>query len=380
MNKKLLTLAIGASFAVPAMMAQADVKVYGAAQVEIARIKNDSTNAYPGTQSSLNNNAVVANDEKTATVDNKRGRFGIAADEDLGNGMKGLAKFEWNVDTADGTDANATGGDGPLAVRETYVGLQGPFGTVRLGRMNSPYKNSGTALDPFVTTSLEARNNFGMSGNADGYGILTAHNSFVSDGLFYTSPTLVGITLDIYVGLDGTGANLAAGSNAQGAQTNGDLSAVLGWKGGPVNVFVGYNKANNVVKTAVLAPEPTAMKIGGQFKFAKMHTISVQYEKTDVDDAATNDTDEGDYLFLGYQLKLGNTTIVAQGGLFENGGGSVTLTDNQEATYYVLGAIYNFSKTFRVFGGWRATELEDESVAPTVRDDSVLTVGMRKDF
>jgi len=377
MNKKLLTLAIGASLAAPAMMAQADVKVYGAAQVEIARIKNDGPNAYPGTQSSLNNNAVAAGDEKTATLDNKRGRFGISADEDLGGGMKGLAKFEWNVDTADNVDDSKN--TNSLSPRDSWVGLKGVFGTIRLGRSGSPYKQTGVALDPFVTTSMEARNNFGMSGNSDGYGVLLAHNSFVSEGLHYTSPSMVGITVDLYVGLDGTGANVAAGGQGQGAQTNGDLSAALSWKGGPVNVFVAYIKGNNVVKTAVLSPEPEALKIGGQFKFAKMHTIGFQYEMTDLDSVAADDTDEGEYLFLSYQLKLGNTTVVAQGGLFENGGGGAAAA-NQEATYLNLGAIYNFSKTFRVFGGYRATELEDETAAPTVRDDSVITVGMRKDF
>lgn len=377
MNKKLLTLAIGASLAAPAMMAQADVKVYGAANVEITRIKNDGTGAYPGTNSNLNNTPIQAGEEKTATLDNKRGRIGISADEDLGGGMKGLAKFEWNTDTADGIDGNV------LTSRDAWVGLKGGFGTVRLGRSGSPYKQAGVALDPFVTTSMEARNNFGMSGNADGYGILTAHNSFVSEGLFYTSPDLVGLSLDLYVGLDGTGANAAnspSGIGGQGAQTNGDVSAALRWKGGPANVFLAYNKSNNVAAAAgVATPEPEALKLGGQVKIGKMHTISLQYEMTDRDNVPTNDTDEGEYIFLGYQLKLGNTTLVAQGGLFENGGGSPTLSQNQEATYYTLGAIYNFSKTFRVYGGYRATELENDAGVSS-RDDSVITVGMRKDF
>jgi general bacterial porin, GBP family len=317
--------------------------------------------------------------------------------------MKALAKFEWNVDTSDNTDNTGCSGtvatisgttftkskiscstSTPFSARDSWVGLKGGFGTVRLGRSGSPYKQTGVALDPFVTTSLEARNNFGMSGNADGHGVLLAHNSFVSEGLFYTSPEFVGLSVDAYVGLDGTGSNLAVGNSNQGGQTNGDLSVALRWKGGPINAFVAYNKAANVVTTAALAPEPTAMKVGGQVKLAKMHTISFQYEKTDRDNRPTNDTDEGEYIFLGYQFKLGNTTLVAQGGLFENGGGDVTGVLNQDATYYALGAIYNFSKTFRVFGGYRATELENEDVTPgniqTVRDDNVITVGMRKDF
>jgi predicted porin len=321
------------------------------------------------------------------------------ADEDLGGGMKGLAKFEWNVDTTDNIDASCSGtvttisgttftkskiscSGTPFSARDSWVGLKGGFGTVRLGRSGSPYKQSGVALDPFVTTSLEARNNFGMSGNADGHGVLTAHNSFVSEGLFYTSPEFVGLSVDAYVGLDGTGSNVAAvGNGNQGSQTNGDLSVALRWKGGPINAFVAYNKAANVVTTAALAPEPTAMKVGGQVKLAKMHTISFQYEKTDrttarpttptrpiTSSSATSSSSATPP--WSPRAACSRTAVAIHDG-----------TQNQEATYYALGAIYNFSKTFRVFGGYRATELENEVVGVnTVRDDNVITVGMRKDF
>lgn len=363
MNKKLLTLAIGAAIAAPMTVAQADVKVYGAAQVEVARVKND------GTATVLN---VVGGTEETNAIDNKRGRFGIAADEDLGGGMKGLAKFEYNMDTSDNND-NAVANI-PFSARDSYVGMSGGFGTLRLGRSGSPYKQSGVALDPFVTTTLEARNNFGMSGNNDGYGVLFAHNSFVSNGIFYTTPSLGGVMINAYVGVDGTGAE--SGGLGQGAQSNGDLSVVASWKGGPANVFLGYNKLANTTDGS----EPTAAKVGASFKLGNMHNIAVQYEMVDTGKTGgIYDTygAEADYLFLSYTLTLGNFSLIPQAGAMTTNGG--TLGD-QQGNYLVLGGIYKMSKTFRMFGGYRGTTLEQGGVVSDTRDESVITVGMRKDF
>lgn len=345
MNKKILVTAIGAAMTAGyGLVAQADVKVYGAAQVEIARVTNDEPAG--GSAVAFNGNSVPADSERTMMVDNKRGRVGVAVSEDLGAGLQGIAKFEWNLDTTDNVDGPAST---PFAPRDSWVGMKGGFGTLRLGRSGSPYKQSGTALDPFVTTTLEARNNFGMSGNRTG-GVLNAHNSFQSDGVFYTTPNLGGLYVDVYYGVDQTSA------------TNDDVSVVAGFKTGALNLFAGYNQDNTPT-----AAKPTATKIGGQFKFGP-NTLSAQYEQTDLD---TGPAGEIDWLFLSYQLKMGNTTLVAQGGQAESDDSSV------DGQYLALGAVYNFSKTFRVFTGYRQTE---EEGAPVTRDDNVITVGMRKDF
>jgi predicted porin len=388
MQKKLLSAAIGAALAGPAFMAQADVTVYGQAQVEWAQVTNDSNYAFGSTTSaygSWNNNTVPGNSEQGALLDNKRGRFGIKADEDLGNGWKGIAKFEFQVDTADGTDGT------PISDRISVVGIsQKSIGTLRFGQDHSPYKASGVAMDPFVATSLEARNNYGMSGNRDGWGVGNAHNSFWDNSLFFNSASWAGVYVNLALGLDSTGANTGCASRVlpgfntpncnapNGAENNGDLDVLVGWKGdlGPVklNVFGDYLKlanSNNV-------DDPTATKLGVQVTVAKAHTISFQYEMTDRTDIVTNAIDEADYLFLGYQGKFGPVTAVAQFGQFNSGD---VAGYNFEGQYYTLGAIYNMSKTFRVFGGYRKTTLDvNVGIAIPIRDESVLSIGLRKDF
>lgn len=373
MNKKLLTLAIAAVIAAPMTVAQADVKVYGAAQIEIANVKNDGTAAI-----SFNGGPIPAGTTKTSVFDNKRGRVGVSADEDLGGSMKGLAKFEWNLDTADNVDGAQGGGTSVFSARDSYVGLGGGFGTLRLGRSGSPYKQSGVALDPFITTSLEARNNFGMSGNKDGYGVLNAHNSFVNNGVFYTSPSMGGVVIDTYLGADDTG--LDSSNTSQGAQTGGDLSAVVSWKGGPAKVFVGYSRLNNTAPASGFG-EPKAFKVGGDFKIGNMHNIAFQYESANVDNSTTalyaNYGAKANYLFLSYTLTLGNFSVIPQLGQMKSDGG---VKGDEKGTYLVLGGIYKMSKTFRAFGGYRSTKLSQGGVTLDPRDEKVITVGLRKDF
>ena len=113
--------------------------------------------------------------EDVGVTDNKRGRLGVKGSEDLGGGLKGIYKYEWQVDTTDmstNDKGNHTNG------REAFVGLKGGFGQIELGRVKAAYKYyGGVKYDPFVTTELEARRYGGMSTGSFG------HNSFLSDTL-----------------------------------------------------------------------------------------------------------------------------------------------------------------------------------------------------
>jgi predicted porin len=403
MQKKLLTAAIGAALASPAFVAQADVTVYGVAQVEFAQVANDAyAGTYPGGPGSgqlgsHNNTGILAGTDQAGLLDNKMGRFGIKATEDLGGGLSGIAQMEFQIDTADNQDgaANGTKGTvGSITDRKMFVGIaHKAVGTLRFGQDDGPYKASGVALDPFVATTLEARNNYGMSGNKDGWGVMNGHGGYLQDTMFFDSASFAGAYVNIAVGLEHgantvcsslwtTGCQTASGNNA--ARTAGDLGAVVGWKGalGPVNlsVFGGYNVMGSA-STTVQTDDPSAKKIGGQVTFLKTQTISFQYEQTDL--AHTNMwAEEADYLFLGYQGKFGPVTAVVQWGQMKADASTAGGTD-YEADYLAAGAIYNFSKTFRVFAGYRHTELDSTppfSTLGPIREETVMTIGMRKDF
>ncbi|WP_455212756.1 porin [Kaarinaea lacus] len=332
MRKNLIAVAV-AALVVPAIAtAEDDVTVYGMAQVEVANFDPQGEE-----------------DSYVDVVDNARGRLGVVATEDLGSGLKGLAKFEFKLDTADGNSDTACKNDDcsettgvALTARELFVGLKGGFGQVELGQLKSAYKYAGgIAYDPFVATTLEARKNGGMSAGVFG------HNGFVSESIGYSSPKLGPVDIRATY----------APSQDDSAYT---ASAKASFKMGEVLVALADQGDRDS------ATEYSAWKVGGQLRLAGgTQKISLQYEGTE---KKTTTTTKPTYIFAGYQGTFGKSTFVAQ---FASNDADA---ENKDKTYYALGAIYKFSKNTRAFGGYRVTDADDDS------GESVISIGLRKDF
>lgn len=333
MKNKLLSAAITSAIAgFIALPVSADVKVGGHVQVELAREEVDT--------------AGVSTFEGQTVEDNSRGRFWFAADEDLGSGMKGVALYEFRVDTTG--ECEAEGGGAPACstdqnTREKHVGLQSGIGTIKLGSVRSPYKYAGGVLwDAFVTTNLEARGQGGMTGGVFG------HNNFMDNSINYTSPTMGGLVISAtYTPDDATGANSTA--------TTGDAAAAIEWKGAGLHAVGAWSRNN------ASANDVENFKLGLRGDFGGISAM-VQAENTE-NDAGTVDTDT---LFLGVQAKFGKVTGAVQLGKTEPAAGADT-------DYLAVGAFYNFSKTFSAFGGYRNTE-------QGTTEAQAISVGMRKVF
>ena len=144
-----------------------DLKVYGIFQVELANFIMDDKNP-----------AKDSKEDGRQLVDENMGRIGVLATEDVTFGMedsipmKAIAKLEFGSDSADGDSDTAADENSELTKgialtkRELMGGLKGEFGQVEIGRLKSEYKyKGGIQYDPFYGTTLEARNNGGMTGN-----------------------------------------------------------------------------------------------------------------------------------------------------------------------------------------------------------------------
>ena len=64
-------------------------------------------------------------------------RFGVRSETDLGNGMTGFGRYEWDVDFTDHNEDS----DDDIDVRHRYVGLKGDFGSLTLGQAYHTYYN-----------------------------------------------------------------------------------------------------------------------------------------------------------------------------------------------------------------------------------------------
>ena len=131
MKKSLIALTLAA---LP-VAAMADVTLYGQikAGVEVSRTKekvSDQTNQSKTTKS------------KTATeIADFGSRIGFKGHEHLGSNLNAIWQVEQNTSIA--------GGDSGFANRESFIGLEGGFGKVRAGNLNTTLKDSSDSIDPW---------------------------------------------------------------------------------------------------------------------------------------------------------------------------------------------------------------------------------------
>jgi predicted porin len=89
--------------------------------------------------------------------------FGIRARHNLApygfDGYAFLAQFESQVDVASSPTEKAAFG-----TRDSFVGIEGPYGTIKAGKADTPYKKATAAFDPFASTVADYNSIVGNTG------------------------------------------------------------------------------------------------------------------------------------------------------------------------------------------------------------------------
>jgi len=397
-----------------------DLKVYGIFQVELANFIMDDKNP-----------AKDSKEDGRQLVDENMGRIGVLATEDVTFGMedsipmKAIAKLEFGSDSADGDSDTAADENSELTKgialtkRELMGGLKGEFGQVEIGRLKSEYKyKGGIQYDPFYGTTLEARNNGGMTGNEANEFIIPfggasvsewGHNGFNSEMIGYRSPMIAGFSFGMTYGAQkddssytiGVKWEVPVGEIVAAVVNTGDRNDIIVVNTDPVSGLPAGT-------TTDLENEYNAYKIGGQLRWAGgAQKISVQMEhgKNKFSwpgagasalppfDVAGTSQYEVDTLFAGYQgtfPTLSRWVFVVQMGTQEFTGDAVKddFGNEPDATNYVAGGvIYRISSRTRLFGGTRITDrqakVSDDGNSQRWQDDggeTVFSIGFRKDF
>jgi len=209
MKKTLIALAVLAASG--AAMAQSTVTLYGVADVWLGSTKAE-INGVGDRQSVINTSGVNGS------------RWGLKGSEDLGGGLKAIFQLEngFKQDTGEFKTA------GNLFDRQAFVGVQGGFGTLSMGRQYSAYDNLHGAVDhnydafTFSATGLVAAN--GMQD----------YTNRVSNSIQYISPDFSGFSGAVVVGL---GENKTA---TQDATSN--VSLHVKYANGPLLVGYAYQE------------------------------------------------------------------------------------------------------------------------------------------
>jgi predicted porin len=123
-------------------------------------------------------------------------RWGFEGNEELGGGLK--AQFALSgflrADTGE-TGRNATDA---FWQRYAYVGLQGNFGTTRLGRQTTPTFQSSIRFNPFGESIAFSPYMLHMNGAAQPlYAPINGLDSAASNSIAYTSPTHAGFSASV---------------------------------------------------------------------------------------------------------------------------------------------------------------------------------------
>lgn len=134
-NRNVLIAATLASsvLSVQAVYAQSNVTVYGRLNVDMESIKiSNPTGGASGDVVRMSSNS---------------SRLGFRGNEDLGGDLKAIFQIESSV--------NPDAGTGTLSGRDSFVGLMGNWGKLRLGFMDDVFKGMGEYTDRFKGTGLE---------------------------------------------------------------------------------------------------------------------------------------------------------------------------------------------------------------------------------
>jgi len=328
MKKTLLALAVLGACAGSAY-AQTSITVYGL--VDMGYV-HDSGGIAGGNVNSLNSGIQSGS------------RLGFKGMEDLGGGLSAIFTLESGI-LVDTGAYDSTPGFG----RQAFVGLNGDFGTVKLGRQYNPLYNVQIAIDPFAA---------GLAG--DFRRVISTAGQRTSNAVTYATP-------------DGIGGFRAEGLYAFGEQP-GDSSKLrstglsVGYLNGPVYVSAAYHNANDVTGTDATRN----IALGGtyNFGFMKLATL-IQTNKND----STLDT--RDWLF-GVSAPFGASTVMASYIRHQD-----KLVTNGDSNQFAIGYSYALSKRTNLYTS--VSRLTNESgaslkVAVPGDADTIYNAGIRHAF
>jgi len=340
MNKKLIAVAVAGILAAP--LASAAPTVYGIAHATFDKVSNDT----------IAGDTAVDNYQ----VNSRASRLGLKGSEDLGGGLKAVYKMEFGVNIADA---------GGLSSRNQYVGLSGGFGTLVIGRHDTPMKMSTGRLDFFG-------DEVGDYNKIAGFVDMRANNAVA-----YLTPKMgaFGAALAIVPGEE-------PGANADNDGIADAISANATYTAGPMFFAVAYETLGNMTGVTVGDDDWKATRFGAGYKISN-HNLAFVYEKQD---AGSDGVGDRGIMQLSWKMDMGSNAIKATYAK----AAEWSEADDTDHTGYAIGFDHNFSKTSKVYVQYAAIQAGDAGYAKVNPhaadkflqggDETSLSFGMKTKF
>ena len=333
MKKSLIALAVLAASG--AAMAQSSVTLYGVVDAGIAREDNGSATTTRMDTGNLNGN-----------------RWGLKGSEDLGGGLKAIFTIESGFSLDTGAQADSTS----LFNRQSWVGVQSGFGTVKLGRqMNPVYATAGT-WDSFGDA---------LAGDSSR---LFSYNGSRTNNMVSYNYAAGGFYGELQYGLGEVPDN----NSITGENSAGRTAAMfVGYKTGPFDVVLTHQNIHN-------NPYTTATKmtlLGGNYDFGVVKLFAAYaVEKTD----GVGAKDQKD-AHIGLTVPVGTAGKVELSYLRKKD----DLVSNADAHQVAIGYIHTLSKRTALYTSY--AQLSNDSAAsykvPVAgNDDKLFNIGVKHSF
>lgn len=277
MKKTLIALAVLGALPVFAQ-AQTSVQLTGSIDVAVESLNKDANG---GNKSDLQVNDGIWGGS----------RFGIKGSEELGNGLKGIFALEYRGNADDGTMREQN----VFWRGESWVGLDGGFGTLRLGRQDSPLE---LALD-----------DTGDMTGGDWYyngGSLADMSGTINNSVAYDSPSFGGLKL---YAMYGAGEATAPAGNDD-LNKLGDFYGI-GARGewGGFAVGLGYQVTDGADINNIKNTNELGASIGTKLGGFGVGVTYVQVEEKRV--AGANVKNKGAAASLSYEFSDANTAYLS---------------------------------------------------------------------
>jgi predicted porin len=288
MKKSLIALAVLSSVAGFAQ-AQSSVSVYGIVDAVLHKDK--------GSPAALTSGGVSGS------------RLGFKGTEDLGGGLKANFLLEQGFAVDTGTTAA-----GQSFSRQSYVGLSGGFGEIKLGKIWTAYDDISGATNPVFDSVLSSN-------------IVWASTGYVanpSNGIYYASPTFGGVS-------GAFSTNLKEGKSDQSTAFH------VQYNGGPVYAGFGYQKDTTATGDTKFT------RLNGSYDLGAAKILA-GYGNVKAGSAKTTD------LSIGADVPLGANVVLSAGYASSKADGS------ERSQGVGLGVAYLLSKRTTVYGGFLDTK------------------------
>lgn len=319
----ILTLAAGLATIIAAPAGHAGTAVYGQLNVSVDQLDT-------GKDSALN-------------LSSNASRLGVKGDIQVGGDLAALYQVETEL-FADTGAISGTGTDAAkyqtLASRNTFIGLQGNYGTVRFGRFDTPLKVIGRTADLFADQVGDARN---ITRGSYTYRFDERSNNSID----YTTPEKSGFkgTLLYSTNNDNPGVSATKDNN------NAVTSIGINYAQGPVLAGLGYETDKN---PAVGQEDPSALRLAGYYDITGDWRITALWQS--VSGAKRDGSEDEDSYGIGVRFRNNDWIYKIQDYRLKANAG------NKDANLLAVGIEYVLQKGVTLYANFAVTDSDAERV------------------